>query len=217
MKSEKDLHREVLQELEWEPSVNPAHIGVSVKESIVTLSGHVSSYWEKYSAEKAVKRVSGVNAVVNELEVRLPGSSQRTDEDVARTVLKALEDSIAVPHEKIRVTISKGWVTLEGEVEWQYQKVAAESAIRHLTGVMGVTNLISVKPRVSPSDLKSKIEEAFKRNAELDAKRVSIEVDGGKVVLRGTVRSLAEKQAAERAAWAAPGVYSVENLVTVEP
>ena len=130
MKSEKDLHREVLQELEWEPSVNPAHIGVSVKESIVTLSGHVSSYWEKYSAEKAVKRVSGVKAVVNELEVRLPGSSQRTDEDVARTVLKALEDSIAVPHEKIRVTISKGWVTLEGEVEWQYQKVAAESAIR---------------------------------------------------------------------------------------
>jgi osmotically-inducible protein OsmY len=211
------LRDDVLHELEWEPSVDAAHIGVAVKDGIVTLTGTVTSYAEKFAAENAAKRVYGVRAVVNEIEVKLPGSSVRTDEDIARDCVNAIKANISIPDGKVKVTVSSGWVTLEGQVDWQYQKDAAENAMRYIRGVRGVTNLITVKPRVSPEEIKAKIEEALKRTAELDARRITVEVDGGKVILRGSVRSWAEREAAEREAWAAPGVYSVEDLITVEP
>ncbi len=211
------LQRDVMDELKWEPSVDAAHIGVSVKEGIVTLTGHVSSYAEKYAAERAAKRVHGVEAVANELDVKLPGSSRRTDEDIAAAAVGALRSNLDVPADKIKVSVSSGWVTLEGEVEWQYQKMAAESAVRYLPGVLGLSNRITVTPRVSPGELKSKIEGALKRSAEMDARRITVEVEGSKVILRGTVRSWAEKEEAAREAWAAPGVTSVENLIVVAP
>src|ERR1700719_5341387 len=181
-----ELKKSVESELNFEPSINAAEIGVAVKSGIVTLSGRVPSYWEKIAAERAASRVSGVKAVANELEIRLPASSERTDEDLARAALNALTWSISVPADRIKVKVSKGWITLEGTVEWQYQKAAAEKAVRDLVGVKGVVNLVDVKPRASTFEVKAAIEAALKRSAEVDANRITVEADGDKVTLRGT-------------------------------
>jgi osmotically-inducible protein OsmY len=211
-----EIKNNVESELDWEPSVHQAAaIAVAVKDGIVTLAGRVHSYWEKVAAERAAARVSGAKAVVNDLEIELPGSSERTDEDIARAAVKALEWNVLIPRNRIKVKVSKGWVTLEGSVDWQFQKTAAEKTVRHLVGVRGISNLVEVKPRVAPKEVKAAIEEALKRSAKIDASRIKVETDGDKVTLRGTVRSWSEREEAERAAWRAPGVRIVDNRIAV--
>lgn len=215
MNADLELQQAVLAELNWEPSVNPAHIGVSVKEDVVTLAGHVLSHAEKYAAEHAAKRVAGVRGVINEIEVKLPEGRWRSDEDIAAAVVDALRANTQIPVDRIKVSVSKGWVTLEGEVEWKYQKDTAEEAIRHLAGLKGVSNRIIIKPHLPPEDLRARIENALKRSAEWELRRVRAAVEGSKVILRGTVRSWAARKAAEEAAWSAPGVAEVENRIVV--
>ena len=216
-RTDEEIQANVLEELKWDTRVRPNEIGVAVKDGIVTLTGWVDSYLKKMAAEEAAHRVPGVKAVANDIEVRLPGFAERTDTDLAAAVLNALRWDAAIPTGKVDVTVSQGWVTLKGEVEYAFQKRDAERAVRRLSGVKGVSNLIVVKPQVFPSDLKQQIERALVRNAETDARNITTEVEGSKVILRGTVRSYAEKQAAEDTVWSAPGVTEVENRIVISP
>ena len=209
------IRSRVLAELDWDPSIDASDVGVAVKDGVVTLTGSIPSYWQEKEVERVVKRVAGVRAVAEELTIKLPGTSERSDADIAQSVLSGLRFNVAVPTNRIQVTVEKGWVTLEGDVEWQYQKAAAESGINYLMGVKGVTNNIEIKPRVSSADVKSKIEAAFERLGQLDANQITIESRDGKVILRGSVNSWDEREQAEQAAWAAPGVTMVENHVLV--
>lgn len=209
------IQRDVLDELKWDMRVRPNEVGVAVKDGIVTLTGWVNSYMKKLAAEDASYRVTGVKAVVNDIEVQLPSLAERTDLDLAAAVLNALKWDAGIPAGKLKVTVSQGWVTLKGEVDYGFQKKDAERSIRYIAGIKGITNLITIKPSVSPEDLKQNIERGLIRNAETDAKHITVDVTGNRVILRGTVRSYAEKKAAEGAAWSAPGVSEVDNQIMV--
>jgi osmotically-inducible protein OsmY len=215
MKIDKELQKHVMDELTWEPSVNAAQIGVSVDAGVVMLGGTVGSYPEKWAAERAAERVKGVKAVTDEIVVRLPGDFQRGDSEVARAAVNALDWNASVPQGRIQVLVQNGWITLDGTVEFHFQKAEAERAVRSLLGVKGVVNRVSLKPLISPVDVKSQIVRALERAAEVDAKKISVETRDSKVILRGAVKSWVERDEAERAAWAAPGVSDVENKIEI--
>ena len=219
MRADSDIKRDVEEELKWEPNLDATDIAVAVKNGVVTLTGFVRSYAHKSAAETGAKRVAGVVGLANDLEVRVPGADERPDPEIAREIAAELKIWLPYSAEHIKAVVKNGWVTLEGEVEWNYQRDYAERAIRWIKGVKGVSNLIRLKPRATPSpvEIKQKIEEAFRRSALVDASRVTVETSGGEVMLKGTVRSWAERQEAERAAWAAAGVIRVDNRITVNP
>lgn len=213
--SDADLKNDILSELKYEPYVKATDIGVLVDNGTVTLNGYATSYGEKWAAVRAAKRVAGVNALADDIKVKLLDGYSRTDGDIAAAAASQLRWSSTVPGDAVKITVSGGWITLDGEVEWWYQKNDAENAVEDLTGVKGVSNQISIKPKLSADKIESDIKSAFKRSALLDAEKITVETSGNKVTLRGKVRTYAEKEEAERTAWAAPGVYSVDNQLTL--
>lgn len=211
------IEQDVKEELKFHPDLDARDISVSVKKGVVTLTGFVKSFTEKYEAENAAKRVVGVLGVANDIEVRLPSADFRPDPEIARDAVAAIKSTLPISSRDIKVVVSNGWITLEGETEWQYQRQIAEEAVRRIKGVRGVSNTIFVRPTVEASEIKRKIEEAFRRNAEVDANRIMIETRGGEIVLKGKVRSWIEREEAERIAWSAPGVTKVVDQIVVAP
>ncbi|GES40761.1 BON domain-containing protein [Rhizobium dioscoreae] len=209
------LRQNILDELEFEPKVDAAEIGVTARDGVITLTGHVGTYAEKDAAEKAARRVKGVRAIAQEIDVRILGPRRTDDDDIARRAVKILDWNISIPKQMVQIRVCKGVVTLTGNVEWQYQKNAAAAAVRDLAGVVGVSNLIEVVPGISADDVKKRIENALERDAELEARAIQVDVSGGKVTLKGKVRTWSERRAAERAAWSAPGVCALDDQLAI--
>lgn len=217
MISDSEIKKNVEAELQWDPDIKMTDIAIAVKIGVVTLAGYVPSYTQKSQAEADVKRIAGVVGVANDLEVRVPNIDKKSDPEIARDAVTALKIQLPTLHENVKVVVRDAWLTLEGATEWQYLRERAEDAVRHLKGVMGITNNIIVKPKVSPIEIKRKIEEALKRSAEIDANRIVVESHDGEVVLKGSVHTWFERKEAERAAWSAPGVKKVDDKISILP
>jgi osmotically-inducible protein OsmY len=215
MKTDMQIQKDVMEELRWEPLLDSTDIGVAVKNGIVTLSGLVKNYSSKLAAEKAARRVSGVKAVAEDIQVGISPEFKRTDAEIAESILNALKWHSAIQEEKVKIKVEEGHVKLEGDVEWDYQRTSARNAIENIPGIRSVLNLITVKPRLSVTDLEKKIQSAFQRSATIDADNIIIEVMGDSVTLRGKVRSMVEKEDAEAAVWNAPGVSHVDNKLEI--
>ena len=216
MKTDSQIQKDVMAQLDWEPILDSSQVGVAVKEGIVTLSGIVDTYYKKIAAEKAAKKVAGVKAVAMDIQVGVSPEMKKTDSEIAATVVNALRLHTAVIQDKIKIKVEDALVTLEGNVEWNYQRKMTEKAIEGLPGVRDVLNLIIVSPKVSGTEIKQKINQTFHRSATIDSEKIQVELNGSKIILKGSVRSLAEKDDAEEAAWSAPGVSSVDNRLKLE-
>jgi osmotically-inducible protein OsmY len=217
MISDFELKKNVEAELQWDPDIKSMDVAISVKSGVVNLSGYVSNFPQKFQAEMDVKRVAGVTGVANDIEVRLPNIDKRPDPEIARDAVTALLLQLPTAYGNIKVVVRDGWITLEGATEWNYLRERAENAVRHIKGVSGLINSILVKPKVSPIEVKRKIEAAFRRSAEIDAKGIIVEANEGEVILKGTVHSWFERKEAERAAWSAPGVTKVQDRISIQP
>ncbi len=216
MKTDSQIQKDVMAQLKWEPFLNASEIGVAVKNGIVTLSGQVDSYLKKIAAEDAAKKIAGVKAIAEDIQIGISPANKKTDTEIAEAVVNALKWHTAVQEDKIKIKVENGLVRLEGEVEWEYQKTNATSAVVNLTGVLGVHNLIVVRPKIVSSSIEKRINEAFHRSATIDSSKITAEVSGTKITLRGKVRSYTEKEDAENAAWNASGVTSVTNNLEIE-